>query len=400
MLDGHESPRWIVRRMVKAAAAATLLAAGAHRAVRVLRQLRAGGARVLLLSYHRATFDFAESAREGLPSMLVSAATLRRQLAQLARTWEIVSLTDAARVLAEGPRGPGRAFAAITFDDGYADNHAVALPVLSSLGIPATVYVATAFIGSEARLTHDRLYATLRELARRGTPPERAGLEAPLQVLLSACAGGGPVVVLDRLIARLPHPTLLAVTAALEARAGLSPSDLPPGSRLLDWEELRELAAAGIDVGGHSMNHAVLPNLSLGEARQEIAGCREAIAERLGRPPRHFAYPNGYHSPAIRREVRQAGFETGSTTEDRENVRGCDLFALRRKVLWESSTLGPLGYSEALATCNFEGVFSERPLTGGVPGERPDPVDVRPAARAAGEVAPAAAGSGGERAAS
>ncbi len=392
MRDRHDqSPKWILRRTVKTAAAGALLAAGAHRAVRALRQLRAGGARVLLLSYHRATLDFSESAREGLPSMLVSAATLRRQLEQLGRTWEIVSLSEAARILAEGARGPGRAFAAVTFDDGYADNHAVALPVLAALRISATVYVATAFTGTPARLTHDRLFAALRELARRGMPPERAGLEAPLQAIVSACAGGGPAAVLDRLIARLPHPSLLAVTAALEARTGMSPEDLPPGSRLLDWEELRELAGAGIDVGGHSVNHAVLPNLPLVEARREIAGCREAIAERLGRPPRHFAYPNGYHSPSVRRAVREAGFETGSTTEDRENVRGCDLFALRRKVLWESSTLGPLGYSEALATCSFEGVFSALRLTRGVPGERPDPADAATSAEAA---------SGEERAAS
>jgi peptidoglycan/xylan/chitin deacetylase (PgdA/CDA1 family) len=370
------SPRSFVRRTVKAVAAGALLASGAHRALRTVRRLQAGGARVLLLSYHRATFDFAESAREGLPSMLVSARTLRRQLEQLGRAWEIVSLTDAARILTEGARGPARAFAAVTFDDGYADNHAVALPVLASLRIPATVYVATGYTGTDDRMTHDRLFATLRELARRGIPPQRAGLEAPLQALLGPCAARTPAVTLDRLIARLPHPRLLAVTAALEARTGITPADLPAGSRLLDWDEVKDLAGAGLDIGGHSVSHAVLPNLPLAEARREIEGCRDAIAEQLGRPPRHFAYPNGFHSPAVRRALRDAGFVTGSTTEDRENLRGCDLFTLRRKVLWESSTLGPLGYSAALATCSFEGVFSALRLSRAVPGERPDAPEV------------------------
>jgi peptidoglycan/xylan/chitin deacetylase (PgdA/CDA1 family) len=375
MLERIE-PKWIVRRMAKTAAAAALVAAGAHRALRTLRRLQAPGPRVLLLSYHRATLDFSESARETIPSMLVSAATLRRQLEQLGRTFEVVSVSEAARILSEGDRAPPRAFAAVTFDDGYADNYAVALPVLSALRIPATVYVATAFTGTEARLTHDRLYATLRELARRGTPLGRAGIEPPLQTILSACAGGGVAATLDRLIARVPHPRLLAVAEALEARTGILPSDLPAATRLLDWDELRELSAAGIEVGGHSVSHAALPNLPLGEVRREIEGCRDAIAERLGRPPRHFAYPNGFHSPAVRRAVREAGFETGSTTEDRENVRGCDLFALRRKVLWESSTLGPLGYSAALAACSFEGVFSALRLARSIPGDRPDPADV------------------------
>jgi peptidoglycan/xylan/chitin deacetylase (PgdA/CDA1 family) len=360
-----------LRRAAKAATAGVLVGAGIHRAVRALRVRQAGGARVLLLSYHRAALDFAEDVRDAIPSMLVSAATLRRQLEHLARAWEIVSLSEAARILAEGPRGPGRAFAAVTFDDGYADNHAVALPVLSALQIPATVYVATALIGSAGRFAHDRLFVTLRELARRGIPPERAGLPPALQAFLSAASAATPARTLDRLIAGAPHPVVLAVAEALEGRTGRTAADLPPGTRPLNWDEVRDLAAAGLDVGGHSAGHAALPNLPLADARREIEGCRDAIAERLGRPPRHFAYPNGFHSPAIRRAVREAGFETGSTTEDRENVRGCDPYTLSRKVLWEGSTLGPLGYSAALATCSFEGVFAA--LKARSDGDRPDP---------------------------
>jgi hypothetical protein len=78
--------------------------------------------------------------------------------------------------------------------------------------------------------------------------------------------------------------------------------------------------------------------------------------------------------------VREAGYLTGSTTDDRENVRGCDPYALRRKVLWEGSTLGPLGYSAALATCSFEGVFGALKGRRDDTGERPDPA---PAADAA-----------------
>jgi peptidoglycan/xylan/chitin deacetylase (PgdA/CDA1 family) len=367
------TPRERLRRAAKEAAAGALLAAGVHRVVRALRTRQAGGARVLLLSYHRATLDFAESARDAIPSMLVSARTLRRHLEHLARTWEIVSLSDAARILAEGPRGPGRAFAAVTFDDGYADNHAVALPVLAALRIPATIYVATGFTGSEARFTHDRLFVTLRELTRRGITPDRAALPAPLQAYLSAAAGTTPAETLDRLIAWTPHPVVVAIAEALEARTGRTPADLPPGARPLDWDEVRELAAAGLEVGGHSVNHAALPNLPIADARREIEGCRDAIAEAIGLPPRHFAYPNGFHSPAVRRAVREAGFETGATTDDRENYRGGDPYALRRKVLWEGSTLGPLGYSAALATCSFEGVFGALKRRGTDAGERPDP---------------------------
>jgi peptidoglycan/xylan/chitin deacetylase (PgdA/CDA1 family) len=368
-----DSPRWIARRTVKAAVATALWTVGVHRLVRWVRRREAGGARVLILSYHRVTPDFRASAREALPSLLVSARTLRQQLRQVARVREVISLADARRLLADpgaAPRGPDKV--AVTFDDGYADNHDCALPVLQELAIPATVFVATGYTGTDRRLPHDRIHAALAELARRGIPPERAGLPPALQALLDASAEPGPAATLDRLIARLSHDRLVAIADALGARLGLGERDLPAGTRLMGWDELRALEAAGIDVGGHTVNHAVLANLPLAEARREVAGCREALAEHLAARPRHFAYPNGYHTPAVRRLVRECGFDAAVTTEDAENHRGGDPHALRRKVLWENTTLGPVGYSAALAACNLEGVFTALGLTRPARGERPD----------------------------
>lgn len=368
------SPKWILRRTVKTAMARALQLSGVHRVVRNVRRREAGGTRVLVLSYHRVTEDFGASAREGLPSLFVSTATLTRQLEQVARERDVVSLADARRILAEGadaaPRG--RDVAVVTFDDGYADNHAFALPILARLRIPATVFVATGYTGTERRLPHDRIHAALSELARRGIPPDRAGLQPEIQALLDACDEHGPAATLDRLIARLPHDRLVAVAAALEERLGRGEHELHPSTRLMTWDEVRALDAAGIDIGGHTVNHAVLANLPLSAARREIQGCRDAIAEALGKPPRHFAYPNGYHTSAVRRAVAEAGFDASVTTEDVENVRGGDPHRLRRKVLWENTTLGPLGYSPCVAACNLEGVFQALGLARAVMGERPD----------------------------
>jgi len=73
--------------------------------------------------------------------------------------------------------------------------------------------------------------------------------------------------------------------------------------------------------------------------------------------------------------VAEAGYRAAVTTEDVENRRGCDPFALKRKVLWENSTLGAAGYSEALAACNLDGVFGAMGLQRPVDGERPDGVE-------------------------
>ncbi len=364
------SARWRARRALKVAVAGALVLSGAERVVRAWRRRQAGGARVLIVSYHHVTHDYAAGAEEGLASLLVSANTLRMQLEQLARVREVVSLHDARRILARPPsRGPSRDVVAVTFDDGYADLYGVALPILASLRIPATAFVVTGYAGTERRLPHDRIHATLAELAARGIAPCQAGLPRRLQAALDSCGALGPAAALDLIIARVPHPELVELADALGKRVGLDHGDLPAATRVVGWEELRELQDAGVEVGGHTVSHAVLPLLPAAEARREVEGCRDAIRERLGRAPRHFAYPNGYHTAEVRRMVAAAGFDGALTSEDRENVRGCDPFRLQRKMIWENTTLGPTDYNEALATCNLEGVFAALGLARTVPGE-------------------------------
>jgi len=375
-----DSVGWILKRGAKALFAAALSGVGVHVLVRNVRRVQAGGGRVLVLSYHRITPDFAASASESLPSLLVSTGTLRRQLQLVGRTHEIVSLADARRILAEPAGSGGRDVVAVTFDDGYADNAEHALPVLADLGVPATVFIPTGYIGTARRLPHDRLYATLGALHRRGVPFRGAGLTHPQQRALDACDAGGPAATLDRLISRLPHPQLLAVADELERRNGVAERDLPDGTRLLSWRQVRTMRAAGVEIGGHTVNHAVLANLPIAEARREIAGCREAIVDNVGLAPRHFAYPNGYHTPAVRRALGDHGFEAGLTIEDEENRRGGDAFRMKRKVLWENTTRGPLGWSRSVATCNIGGVFHALRLASPVPGERADRHDAADAA--------------------
>lgn len=368
------SARWILKRAAKAAVAGVLTAMGLHHAVRLMRRRQAGGSRVLILSYHRVTPDFRASAQESLPSLLVSSDTLRRQLEHVARRNELVSLADARRILAE-PASRGRNdVVAVTLDDGYGDVAEHALPVLAAMRVPATVFVPTGYIGTHRRLPHDRLHASLSELRRRGIPFESAGLPDGLQALLTSQAQHGPTATLDRLIAILPHDRLVALADGLEARLGMSERDLPPSTRLMTWDEVGALAAAGLDVGGHTVNHAVLSNLALSEVRRELAGCRDQIAARIGRPPRHFAYPNGYYTPSVQRAVAEAGFEAAVTIEDEENRHGGAPYGLKRKVLWENTTLGPVGWSGLVATCNLGGVFSTLGLAHPVPGARPEPL--------------------------
>jgi peptidoglycan/xylan/chitin deacetylase (PgdA/CDA1 family) len=77
-----------------------------------------------------------------------------------------------------------------------------------------------------------------------------------------------------------------------------------PRWELLTWAEVRELAAAGMDVGAHSVTHPWLPALPAGAIHREVAESRAAIEDALGRPARSFAYPYGGHDARVRQIVR------------------------------------------------------------------------------------------------
>ncbi|MFF4188389.1 polysaccharide deacetylase family protein [Streptomyces sp. NPDC001691] len=115
---------------------------------------------------------------------------------------------------------------------------------------------------------------------------------------------------------------------------------------MLDWDQVRELAAAGTEIGGHSHSHPQLDQLPDKRLWFETLRCKEILADELGRRPVSFAYPYGYSSRRVRRTVRSAGFTqalaVGNALAERrqgpyalERVtvrRGTDLDAFERLV--------------------------------------------------------------------
>ncbi|MFH8345685.1 polysaccharide deacetylase family protein [Streptomyces sp. NPDC018045] len=77
---------------------------------------------------------------------------------------------------------------------------------------------------------------------------------------------------------------------------------------MLDWDQVRRLAAAGVEIGGHSHTHPQLDQLSDDRLWFEVTRCKQLVADELGAPPVSFAYPYGYSSHRVRRAVRGAGF--------------------------------------------------------------------------------------------
>ncbi|WP_086602180.1 polysaccharide deacetylase family protein [Streptomyces swartbergensis] len=108
---------------------------------------------------------------------------------------------------------------------------------------------------------------------------------------------------------------------------------------MLDWGQVRELAEAGMEIGGHSHTHPQLDQLTDEQLWFEMLCCREIIDEQLGRAPVSFAYPYGYSSRRVRRTVRAAGFAQSLAVGNELARRTQGPYALKRVTVRRSTRL-------------------------------------------------------------
>ncbi|MEU9333693.1 polysaccharide deacetylase family protein [Streptomyces sp. NPDC048290] len=99
---------------------------------------------------------------------------------------------------------------------------------------------------------------------------------------------------------------------------------------MLDWEQVRALAAAGVEIGGHSHSHPQLDQLDDDSLHTELTRCRDVVTGELGTPPASFAYPYGYSDRRVREEVRAAGYAQALAVGNALAARRQGPYALRR----------------------------------------------------------------------
>lgn len=108
---------------------------------------------------------------------------------------------------------------------------------------------------------------------------------------------------------------------------------------MLDWDQVRQLAAGGVEIGGHSHTHPQLDQLDDARLGHEAARCREIVTAELGAPPVSFAYPYGYSTRRVRRAVRAAGFTQSLAVGNAAARRPQGPYALNRLTVRRSTTL-------------------------------------------------------------
>jgi peptidoglycan/xylan/chitin deacetylase (PgdA/CDA1 family) len=162
----------------------------------------------------------------------------------------------------------------VTFDDAYT-SIAGALDLLERLGVPATIFAATAFAD-----------------------------------------GGRPLDVPELAEDAIAHPDELET---------------------MDWAELRALADRGFEIGSHTVSHPHLPRLGEAEIDRELRESRVRCEDQLGRPCRYLAYPYGEHDERARALAERAGYDAAFTLHGTREPPG--RYSIRRAHVYRSDSL-------------------------------------------------------------
>lgn len=268
------------------------------------------------LTYHRvlpgAVLESQE--RDGFApniELAVSVEEFDRQLALLAREYRPISVPEAVEALARGVL-PERSVL-ITFDDGYRDNLAHALPVLRKHGVPATFYLTTGMIDQAIVPWWYELGTILSAADRIRLNSGKLKIELSLTDTVSRCAAFNRLGVILKREAPDGQKELMELLRAQACRE--TPG---PDCEFLSWAEVHELARDPlVTIGAHTRNHFVLTSLSEPRLREELLESRERLERELGRAVEHLAYPYGAPQDASEREFRvaaQLGFRSAFTT--------------------------------------------------------------------------------------
>jgi peptidoglycan/xylan/chitin deacetylase (PgdA/CDA1 family) len=125
--------------------------------------------------------------------------------------------------------------------------------------------------------------------------------------------------------------TLYVTTGHIGRVADWTHGDHGTERRMLSWTQLAEVSAAGVEIGAHSHSHRELDLVRTDELPAEVTVPRAELADRLGVPVDSFAYPFGYHSPAVRAEVAAAGYRSACGVQDLMSRQDSDPLILPRR---------------------------------------------------------------------
>ncbi len=264
----------------------------------------------------------------------VTPAVFEQHLSYLSKNCLVRPLGEIVQKLENGESIPERTVV-LTFDGGYRDFYTSAFPLLKRFQFPATVFLPTAFIGSENAFWYDKLLIGMLMMREAGYSfPKLSVLDDRFYNKLDSLDGRKVITLtniaelIDTLRKATPQDRLVVLTVIGRVIEDLG--GMPAFKFFLDWKQIQELSKQGIELGSIGHNHIVYSELNEDEIASDL---RESLLvfQEFGVPHLQVtAYPEG----VITKEARSAlyslkiRFSVGQGQFALPNVRQGDLKAM------------------------------------------------------------------------
>jgi peptidoglycan/xylan/chitin deacetylase (PgdA/CDA1 family) len=252
-----------------------------------------------------------------------------RQMDYLRTKFDVVSLSDAIARMAQ-PGSSDRPMAVVTFDDGDRGNRDVLLPIVESLELPVTIFVATRQVQDQRPYWFDRLVNTLQVEV-----PVIVSLPAvlPATYVINETSGARNWAKIQQLLVALKNLEPAARENAVDAIIDNLRLHTPHsrGIAPLTINDIKDLSCSRlVTIGAHSHCHNILTQLDYPAVLESVVQSKKLLESWSGRNVNYFAYPNGDYNDSVISAVAAAGFEAAMTTAPHPWESGENSFALPR----------------------------------------------------------------------
>ncbi|MCW9052379.1 MAG: polysaccharide deacetylase family protein [Motiliproteus sp.] len=287
-----------------------------------------------ILIYHQVLSEF-----DPMRPITPIAGQFEQHMNWIKSRFNVLTLSQAVDLLREGDLPPRSLV--ITFDDGYADNYSVALPVLLKHDLKATFFISSDFI-DDGMMWNDRI---IEEVRVRGVKKEELDfLDIDSSLLVEE---DKKETLASSILKQVKH---LPTRERSEFVDRFCSSSKAKKRLMMTKDEIRELVNEGMEIGGHTCSHPILANLDRKDIFSEVKENKSILEQIIDQEISSFAYPNGkpnadYNMDAIE-AVKESGYKQAVTTSAGVSDAGTDLYQIPRYTPWRQS---PIGFGFQLA---------------------------------------------------
>jgi peptidoglycan/xylan/chitin deacetylase (PgdA/CDA1 family) len=294
--------------------------------------------KVIVLMYHRVLTRDEVVDQSVQPGMYVLDSVFAQQMSFVKDNFTVLSLQELLELWRNGAWNERARYCVITFDDGWLDNYRHAYPVLKRLGIPATIFLPTDYVGSEAWFWPDQLAYLFTIVAQREAKDnDLKGVERLLSAFLN---GNAPLLAealtrrelrTDEIIERCKALPIQQINELINGLATELEVALPSGRVIVNWDEVREMSLAGLSFGSHSCSHRIMTTIAPDEVSKELLRSAQVLLDEGVNYVPVFCYPNGNSDVHIQRLVQASGYQAAVSV--RMGVEGREpenQYAIRR----------------------------------------------------------------------